>query len=127
MLFASIFPENDLDMLLKNYGQCFNRVRLKNEPPYVYSSPEFRNKSVYELHQQLHAMGLTEALPEVAKLSTFILTIPATSASAERSFSALRRIQEFTLTKGTAKAWTDYQDFIFSPLGGGGGETFTKN
>jgi hypothetical protein len=99
MLFASIFPENDLDMLLKNYGQCFNTVRLKNELSYVYSLPEFRNKSVYELHQELHAMGLTEALPEVAKLSTFILTIPATSVSAERSFSALRRIQQFGLDR----------------------------
>jgi hypothetical protein len=116
MLFASIFPENDLDMLLKDYGQCSNRLHLKSELSYVYSSPEFHNKSVYELHQELHAMGLTEASPEVAKLSTFILTIPATSASAERSFSALRRIQEFTFTKGIAKAWTDYQDFLFSPL-----------
>jgi hypothetical protein len=61
-------------------------------------------------------MGLTEALPEVAKLSNFILTILATSASAERSFSALRRIQDFTLTKGTTKSWTDYQYFPFSPL-----------
>jgi hypothetical protein len=40
-------------------------------------------------------MGLTEALPEVAKLSTFILTITTTSASAERSFSDLRRIHTY--------------------------------
>jgi hypothetical protein len=36
-------------------------VRFKNKLSYVYSTPEFRNKPVYELHQELHAMGLTEA------------------------------------------------------------------
>jgi hypothetical protein len=33
--FISVFPENALDVLLKNYGQCFNMVRLKNELSYV--------------------------------------------------------------------------------------------
>jgi hypothetical protein len=33
--FASIFPENALDVLLKNYGQCLNMVRFKNELSYV--------------------------------------------------------------------------------------------
>jgi hypothetical protein len=70
-------------------------VRLKNELSYVYSSPEFCNKPVYELHQDLHAMGLTEALPEVAKLSTLIFTIPAASAFAEKLFLRLLRIHTY--------------------------------
>jgi hypothetical protein len=40
-------------------------------------------------------MGLTEALPELAKLSTLIFTISAASASAEKLFSGLLRIHTY--------------------------------
>lgn len=93
--FAKTFPEKAFQVLVKNYGRFFNIVRLKNELLYVYSSPEFRAKSVYELSLELRAIGLTQALLEVTKLCALILTIPATSASAERTFSALRRIHTY--------------------------------
>jgi hypothetical protein len=39
--------------------------------------------------------GLNEALPEASKLVNVILTIPATSASVERSYSDLKRIKTY--------------------------------
>jgi hypothetical protein len=64
---------------------------------------EFHNKEVYELHLELHIMGLIEALSEAEKLSTLILTIPAISPYSERSFSALPRIHTFVRnTQGQA-------------------------
>jgi hypothetical protein len=40
--------------------------------------------------------SLQEDIPEKFKLISLILTIPATSASVERSFSVLKRIKSFT-------------------------------
>jgi hypothetical protein len=38
---------------------------------------------------------LTVVMPEVYKLAVLILTIPSTTASVERSFSALKRIKSY--------------------------------
>lgn len=92
--YEKVFPNKPFQ-LLQYYGPFFNASRLKNELSYLYSSTEFKTKLVLDLNQQLRADGLTEALPEITKLCSLILTIPVTSASAERSFSAFRRIHAY--------------------------------
>lgn len=52
-------------------------------------------KNIYKLLDYLRETDLTTVLPQVTKLCELALTIPATSASAERSFSALKRIKTY--------------------------------
>lgn len=70
-------------------------VKLRAELIVVYDTKELRKFSVYELYMQLKLTGLFVALPEVTKLCSLILSIPITSASPERSFSALKRIKSY--------------------------------
>jgi len=42
-----------------------------------------------------HESYLQDLVPEVAKLITIIVTVPVSSCTAERSFSALRRLKTF--------------------------------
>ena len=51
--------------------------------------------TVYDVNLHLHASGLTEALQRLTKLCALILTIPVTSASAERSFQVLRLVHTY--------------------------------
>lgn len=85
------FPDSDVISLGKTYGSFFDIVRLKTELSIMYSS-EFRGKSVRDLMQFLHTNKVYMGMPEVYKLIQLVVTIPATTSSAERSFSAVRRI-----------------------------------
>ena len=56
-----------------------------------------KNAAVMTMHQK----GLHDILPVLYKVTSILATISATSCSAERSFSALRRIETFLRsTKG---------------------------
>lgn len=61
----------------------------------MYSSTKFHKRNINELWLCLKSTELSESLPQVTKLSPFILTIPATSAGVERSFSTLKRIHTY--------------------------------
>ncbi|XP_026821786.1 uncharacterized protein LOC113560218 [Rhopalosiphum maidis] len=78
-----------MDSLKNSYGEYFDFSILKSELTIVYSSTEF------QLWLYLKSTELYESLPQVTKLSSLILTIPATSAGAERSFSTLKRIHTY--------------------------------
>ncbi|KAJ4449323.1 hypothetical protein ANN_00721 [Periplaneta americana] len=56
---------------------------------------EFRGKYPHELVTHLKSKQLHTAFVELYKLTLLVLTIPSTSASTERSFSALMRIKSF--------------------------------
>ena len=60
----------------------------------------------------MHQNGLHDILPVLYKVASMLATIPATSCSAGRSFSALRRIKTFfKIHNGTRKT-----DLAVSPL-----------
>ena len=52
-------------------------------------------KKVSEVLQLMHKNDLFDMLPEFAKVLVILAVIPATSCSAERSFSALRRLKTY--------------------------------
>jgi hypothetical protein len=93
--YVNNFPDSAFNSLKKSYGGYFEFPRLRTELTVIYSSEEFRNQPVFKLMGHLITSGLIEALPEASKLVNLILTIPATSASVERSFSALKRIKTY--------------------------------
>lgn len=95
LYYKDYFPQDKFSSLKQTYGQYFEFPKLKSELSIIYSSDQFYQTHIYKLLEYLKETDLTTVLPQVTKLCTLILTIPATSASAERSFSALKRIKTY--------------------------------
>ncbi|XP_065209889.1 zinc finger MYM-type protein 1-like [Planococcus citri] len=92
--FVENFPEEELQCLRETFGKFFDFVSLKNELSVVYASEDMKLK-IFQLFKYIKNEDLTTVFPETFKLLTLILTIPVTSAAAERSFSALKRIKTY--------------------------------
>jgi hypothetical protein len=73
----------------------FDFDRLQNQLSFLYSSPDLKGLNAYEIIGKCSEQGLNEVLSELIKLAKLIVTIPASSASAERSFSGLKRIHTY--------------------------------
>ncbi|KAI5637529.1 zinc finger MYM-type protein 1-like [Phthorimaea operculella] len=89
------FPEELLSQLVSKYEDIFDIDRLRNELRCVYKSPDFKDKCVFKIIQYLYTNKLDNVFPQVLRLSKLIATIPVSSASAERSFSSLKRIHTY--------------------------------
>ncbi|RXN00822.1 Zinc finger MYM-type protein 1 [Acipenser ruthenus] len=89
------FDEIKLESLFK-YSKYFDFVRLKADLVGLYSSHMLRDKSPGQLLSFLSQHNLIQTVPEVTKLLQLVLTIPATTSSAEWTFSALKRIKTHT-------------------------------
>ncbi|KAK1884976.1 Zinc finger MYM-type protein 1 [Dissostichus eleginoides] len=87
------FPSSELAQLINTYP-FFDEQKLRNELQTLYSNRLF-HKPPGELIELLIEDDLQGTLSEVYKLLQLMLTIPATSASAERSFSCLKRIKTY--------------------------------
>ncbi|KAL5261878.1 hypothetical protein ACHWQZ_G007548 [Mnemiopsis leidyi] len=91
-LFKAKFPDDAVTELGKSvYGSLFNTEILTGELRYLYSGglPEHLD----ELASEIAEFELWQQLPELTRLINLALTIPLTVCSAERSFSALKRIK----------------------------------
>jgi hypothetical protein len=88
------FPGDAMSCLAQNYGARFDFSRLRSELTAAYLDPEF-SRSVCELHEYIRTQELHDVFPETYNFSKLILTIPATSSSIERSFSALKRVKNY--------------------------------
>ena len=70
---------------------CFVTVGFNHNLRYCIH-PDFAEKSLHKAFEYLHENGLINSFDEVYKLCQVILTISSHTASAERSFSALKLI-----------------------------------
>ena len=93
--FADAFPEELFQKVKTLYGKYFDTVRLKSELSAMFTSDHLKAKTVQEMQRFLYENELQTGLPELYKFCELVLTIPATSSSVERSFSALKRIKSF--------------------------------
>ncbi|XP_028677925.1 zinc finger MYM-type protein 1 isoform X1 [Erpetoichthys calabaricus] len=91
------FDETKLQSLSK-YARFFDFVRLKADLVGLYSSQTVRNecKSPGQLLSFLVQKDLMQTVPEATKLLQLVLTVPATTVSVERSFSALKRLKTYS-------------------------------
>ncbi|XP_063065702.1 zinc finger MYM-type protein 1-like [Engraulis encrasicolus] len=87
------FPIKELAQLIKTYPY-FEEPRLRKELRALYTNTIF-HKSPPDLLRLLIEDGLKNSFPEVTKLLKLVLTIPATSTTAERSFSCLERTEMY--------------------------------
>lgn len=76
----------------------FDFVRLKVDLIGLYSSQTVRNEcnSPGQLLNFLAQRDLIQTVPEATTLLQLVLTVPATTASVERSFSPLKRIKTYS-------------------------------
>ncbi|KAG2459971.1 ZMYM1 protein, partial [Polypterus senegalus] len=91
------FDDTKLQSLSK-YARFFDFVRLKADLVGLYSSQTIRNecKSPGQLLSFLVQKDLMQTVPEATKLLQLVLTVPATTVSMERSFSALKRLKTYS-------------------------------
>lgn len=87
------FPNTEFQSLAENYGLHFDLLRLKTELTVMYNMANFEGRSPSDLLQFLTAKELSESMSQLHQLTCLVLTIPVSTSSVERSFSALKRIK----------------------------------
>lgn len=94
--FSKEFPNDALENFKTLYGMRFDIdiARLKNELHFIYSDSRYKNQSLETIDHLLNGNDMKDVFKTAYLLFSLILTIPSTSCSAERSFSALKRIKK---------------------------------
>lgn len=93
--FSTNFPEKELKTVCSAYP-ILNLKKLKFELSTIYSAEEFRNMAgAVSLYAFIKSNKIEETFSECFKLLEILITIPMTTAEAERSFSTLKRIKTF--------------------------------
>ncbi|XP_070406828.1 zinc finger MYM-type protein 1-like [Nothobranchius furzeri] len=86
------FPTAAFSSLTKSHGPLFDLPRLKTELTVMYAMADFEGKSPADLHDFLLSKNLSESMGQLYALACLAVTIPVSTASVERSFSALKRL-----------------------------------
>ncbi len=94
--FKQTFPEAELRSLDESYGAKFDLGRLRAELKVMYSMTNFQGKSPSDLLKFLRSTGLAVSMSQLYALTHLIMTIPVSTPSVERSFSALKRIKTYS-------------------------------
>ena len=76
-------------------GKCYQVRSQSLKTTCTTVGTHAREKNAAVMVKTMHQNGLHDILPVLYKVASILATIPATSCSAERSFSALRRIKTF--------------------------------
>lgn len=95
-IYQKQFPQIEFSNLLSAYGNHFEEVRLRNELTVFYAADDFKEKNSFELLQIMSDKSISTCFPQLSKLISLICTIPVSTASVERSFSALKRIKTYS-------------------------------
>ena len=90
------FPQAALSSLTNSHGTLFDLSKLKTELTVMYAMTDFEGKSPSDLLNFLQQKNLNEDMGQLYKLACVAVTIPVSTASVERSFSALKRIKTYS-------------------------------
>lgn len=94
-LYEQTFPESAFNSLKETYAQFFDDVLLRSELKVLYASPQLAKRNVSELTSFMRSNGLCDGMAQLFRLCELFLTVPSTTASVERTFSALKRIKTY--------------------------------
>ncbi|KAJ4432985.1 hypothetical protein ANN_15242 [Periplaneta americana] len=89
--YSNIFPSNALATLQKTFPNLFKVSRLKSELELLYADHVYQNISLGTSTKTCKRKQ--RRIEETHRLFSLIVTLPSTSVSVERSFSALNRIK----------------------------------
>jgi hypothetical protein len=93
--YTKSFPDEKVSSLILHFPTIFEFAGLKNELKVVYTTSSLINLDPYELFVHLQQSSLFDTFPQLLTLCKIFLTLPVTISSAERSFSALKRIHTY--------------------------------
>lgn len=96
--YKQIFPEAEMKSLEDSYGAKFDVCVLRAELKVMYCMTNFQGKSPTDLLSFLMTTGLAVSMSQLFALTCLVLTIPVSTASVERSFSALKHIKMYART-----------------------------
>ena len=102
---AQEFDDTKLQSLSEKYAKFFDSVKLKVDLIGLYSLQTIRNecKTPAQLLSFLYQNDLIQTVPEATKLLKLVHTVPATTSSVEKSFSALKRIKMYNRNRTEEK------------------------
>lgn len=89
------FPDTAFISLKETYACFFYDVLLRRKLKVLYSSPELAKINVSKLTLFMRSTGLCSGTAKLYKLCELFWTVPSTTASIERTCSALKRIKTF--------------------------------
>ena len=93
--FRKSFPDEAFNSLKESHAALFDFTRLKTELTVMYAMEDFAGKSPADLLAFLQEKSLVKNLNQLYNLTCLAVTIPVSTASVERSFSALKRIKTY--------------------------------
>ena len=87
-----------------HFGDNLDHTHLRNQLSVINDIVEGVNPTLREIQQDVLSLNTTSSLcSEITKLLKLLFVIPASTASAERSFSSLRRLKTYLRSSMTAK------------------------
>ncbi|XP_068160098.1 zinc finger MYM-type protein 1-like [Antennarius striatus] len=89
------FPQAAFSSLMQSHKRLFDFPRLKSELTVMYGMADFEGKSPAGLLDFLRIKNLSESMGQLYALVCLAVTIPVSTASDERSFSALKRLETY--------------------------------
>ena len=105
---AQEFDDTKLQSLSEKYAKVFDCKKLKADPIGLYSTQTVRNecKTPAQLLRFLYQNDLVQTVSEATKLLKLVLTVPATTSSVKRSFSALKKIKTYNRNRTEEKRFS---------------------
>ena len=88
-------PSDKIDLLRERYGSLFDIPMLESQLTFIYGDSDFYKDTSMEILQYIFELNIQSSLPEVVKLLKMNGVFSLTSASAERSFSCLKRVKTY--------------------------------
>lgn len=92
--FCKQFPSEAFTVLEAGpYADLFDLAVLHTELELLYKDPELRAQGPANVLRAIQQQSITDSYREVVRLLQLTLTLPITTATCERTFSALKRIK----------------------------------
>lgn len=87
-------PHVAFSSLTQSHGALFDLPRLRTELTVMYAMDDFAGKSPTNLLDFLQQKNLSESMEQLSTFVCLAVTIPVSTASVERTFSALNHIKK---------------------------------
>lgn len=92
--YVESFPKENSDDFCRRFNEI-DKNKLINELKVLYAKSECQEKTLQEIVRWIVDEELADVFSEVTQLAKIVLTLPSTTASVERTFSAMRRIKNY--------------------------------
>ena len=100
---GNVLIEN-LKEVCEHFGEDLDELRLKNQLSVLSDIVNAPSPSLQVIQQAIQTLNTTSTLfSEVLKLLKLLFVLPASTASAERSFSSMRRLKTYLRSSMTAQ------------------------